>query len=190
DLRVRRSRRLRWEAAAGALTSPDVQHAVDGRGVEVLVIFLDPESDVGARLLPAIREPVRLLSRAERDELVRGVEDPPSVVRAGIDEWARRAASIPGVTTTDPRRVMHPGVRKLLAQLRNSGLEDDTSLEALAEAVGLSPGRLMHAFTESTGIALRPYLAWLRVQRAACAITAGSSLTEAAHVAGFSDASH
>src|SRR5262249_8827350 len=108
----------------------------------------------------------------------------------GIDEWARRAASILGVTTTDPRRVMHPGVRKLLAQLRNSGLEDDTSLEALAEAVGLSPGRLMHAFTESTGIALRPYLAWLRVQRAACAITAGSSLTEAAHVAGFSDASH
>jgi len=57
-------------------------------------------------------------------------------------------------------------------------------------AVGLSPGRLMHAFTESIGIPLRPYLAWLRVQRAACAILEGASLTEAAHIAGFSDAPH
>jgi hypothetical protein len=44
-------------------------------------------------------------------------------------------------------------------------------LQALAEAVQLSPGRLMHAFNRvRMGIPLRPYLQWLKVQRAAAAI--------------------
>jgi AraC-like DNA-binding protein len=48
----------------------------------------------------------------------------------------------------------------------------------------------MHVFTESIGIPLRPYLSWLRVQRAACAILGGAQITQAAHLAGFADASH
>jgi transcriptional regulator GlxA family with amidase domain len=40
------------------------------------------------------------------------------------------------------------------------------------------------------GIPLRPYLAWLRVQRAAIDIVCGNSLGEAALAAGFSDAAH
>jgi AraC-like DNA-binding protein len=48
----------------------------------------------------------------------------------------------------------------------------------------------MHVFTESLGIPLRPYLRWLRFQRAATAIVAGMPLTRAAVEAGFSDAAH
>ena len=58
------------------------------------------------------------------------------------------------------------------------------------EIAGLSEGRLMHAFTESVGIPLRPYLLWLRLQRAAAGIAGGASFVEAAHAAGFTDASH
>src|SRR5262249_42239695 len=106
------------------------------------------------------------------------------------DEWAHRAAATLGISARAPRRLLHPGVRKLLERLRTAGLDEETSLERLAEDVDLSPGRLMHVFTESVGIPLRPYLAWLRVQRAACAILSGASFTESAHLAGFSDASH
>jgi AraC-like DNA-binding protein len=48
----------------------------------------------------------------------------------------------------------------------------------------------MHVFTESVGIPLRPYLLWLRVQRAASALSNGQTVTEAAHLAGFADAPH
>jgi AraC-like DNA-binding protein len=48
----------------------------------------------------------------------------------------------------------------------------------------------MHVFTESVGNPLRRYLLWLRVQRAAGAIVAGRSATDAAQIAGFADASH
>src|SRR5262249_3465336 len=125
-----------------------------------------------------------------RGELVRGVEDPRSFASVDAHQWARRAATTLGLTLSESRRLMHPGVRKLLVRLRQSGVEEDTSLNGLADAVGLSSGRLRPSFPESVGIPLRPYLAWLRVQRSACAILAGASLTEAAHLAGFSDAAH
>jgi AraC-like DNA-binding protein len=69
-------------------------------------------------------------------------------------------------------------------------VESDASLAHLADTVGLSQGRLMHAFTESIGIPLRPYLQWLKLQRAAAAIVRGASLARAAQDAGFADAAH
>src|SRR5262245_52379893 len=54
ELRVRTSDRGRWTAAAGVLTAPDIPHAIDAGGGEELIIFFDPESDVGAVLRPAL----------------------------------------------------------------------------------------------------------------------------------------
>jgi len=190
QLRMRGSPSGRWITAAGVLTAPDVHHAVDTRAMDQMVIFFDPESDVGATLRPALPGPLRLITGAERTGLVRGIKDPSSFASTDAHAWARRAAKILGLAPQQPKRVLHPGVRRLLSRLRTSGVEDDTSLAGLAAAVGLSPGRLMHVFTESIGIALRPYLGWLKVQRAACAILGGASLTDAAHLAGFADAAH
>src|SRR5262245_32601808 len=190
ELRIRTSQRGPWAAAAGVLTAPDVPHAIDACGGEQIVVFFDPESDVGATLRPAVSGSVRLTSRTERAELVQSIDDPRSFANTNAHDWARRAATTLGLTPGVSRLAPHPGVRKLLARLRTSGVDDDTSLEGLAKAVGLSPGRLMHVFTESVGIPLRPYLAWLRVQRAACAILARASVTEAAQAAGFADAAH
>src|SRR5262249_41896312 len=155
------SQRGRWTSAAGVLTAPDVPHAIDTGGVDQLVIFFDPESDVGATLRPAVRGSVRFTSEAERAELVRGVEDPRSFASTDANDWARRAAATLGLPPRESRPALHPSVRRLLTKLRNSGVEDDTSLAGLAETVGLSPGRLMHVFTESIGIPLRPYIGWL-----------------------------
>jgi AraC-like DNA-binding protein len=190
ELRIRTSDRGRWTTAAGVLTAPDIPHAIDARGVDQVIVFCDPESETGAALRQSLPGPLRFMSSAERAELVPGVEDPGSFASTDAHEWVRRAATTLGLTLPESRPVLHSVVRKLLARLRTSGLEDDMSLEGLAEALGLSPSRLMHVFTESVGIPLRPYLAWLRVQRSACAILAGASVTDAAHVAGFADAAH
>src|SRR5262245_22722229 len=190
ELRVRVSQNGRWTMAAGVLTSPDVPHAIDAAGAEQMVIFFDPESDVGAVLRPAVPGSVRFTSSAERDELVRGVDDPRSFASTDAHDWARRTATTLGLAPQEATQALHPRVRKLLASLRKYGVEKDTSLKGLAASVGLSPGRLMHVFTESVGIPLRPYLAWLRVQRAACAILGGAALTDSALTAGFADAAH
>jgi AraC-like DNA-binding protein len=178
-----------WREMAGVLTAPDVPHAIDAAGREVLLVFLDPESEAGAALRASIDGPIRALTSAERDTLARDA-DPLELMRTGGGEWTRLVVEVLGAGTTPSRHVVHPRVRKLLRVLHDLPPEGDTSLSALAAQVGLSPGRLMHAFTESIGLPLRPYLAWLRLQRAAAAIVSGVPLGEAAHAAGFSDSAH
>jgi AraC-like DNA-binding protein len=189
ELSVRASEEGQWVQAAGVLTAPDTVHAIEAVDVEVLLVFLDPESTVGASLAAALEGPIRVLSATERSELVRSA-DPRSIMHADGAEWTRRALETLVGRALRPPSAVHPRVRKLLHLLRAARAEDDLSLEKLASWVGLSPGRLMHVFTTSIGIPLRPYLAWLKLQRAAAAIVSGAPLASAAHAAGFADAAH
>lgn len=175
------------QSAAGVLTAPDATHAIDASGTDVMLVFIDPESDVGAALRPTIVGALRTLSEAERDALVRDAE-PMAIMREGGAAWTSRAVAVLGASPVAAVRRVHPRVRKVLRLLRDG--ERETSLDALAADVGLSAGRLMHVFTESTGIPLRPYLVWLKLQRAAAAIASRVPLGEAAHAAGFADSAH
>ena len=187
ELRVRSSARARWSSVAGVLTAPNAPHAIDSDGVEVMLLFFDPHSEAGATLHAALASAVRCLSEEERTEIVR---QPVPATTSGAEEWVRAAARTLHLPVPPVRRAIHPTVRRLLALLRAGGVDEEASLETLAQVVGLSPSRLMHVFTTSMGIPLRPYLAWLRVQRAAVAIVNGETLTDAAQVASFSDAPH
>jgi transcriptional regulator GlxA family with amidase domain len=174
--------------APGVLTGPDVRHAIGAAGLDVLLVFIDPESDAGGALAAALGEPVRLLDDAARAALAGA--DPAALMASGGEPWIREAVARLGATDLAPRTPVHPGVRRVLRHLRGLPADGDASLEALARIADLSPGRLMHAFTESIGIPLRPYLAWLRLQRAAGGIVRGEPLSGAAAAAGFSDAAH
>jgi len=178
EVRIRTARTGKWASAAGVLTAPDVEHLLDGQGARLLLVFLDPESALGAPFRAALSGPARLISDEQRRALVQDVE-PRTLLRSGAAAWAERAARVLGVSTPSAApRVIHPRVRALLSLLRSEGIDEQTSLELLAGAVGLSPSRLMHVFTSSVGIPLRPYLAWLRVQRAAMDIVNGSRIVE------------
>ncbi len=189
SLSVRVDGAKRATRAAGVLTAPDVPHAIDASGVEVALVFFDPESAAGEAFQSALEGPVRLFDADERDALLQGL-DPLGLMQRGGVEWTKRAVSALGASSSSQASRVHPKVKKLLRLLPTLSHADDTSLEELAALVELSPGRLMHAFSESIGIPLRPYLGWLRLQRAAAAIAAGAPLTEAALRAGFSDAAH
>ncbi|MGZ3417384.1 MAG: helix-turn-helix domain-containing protein [Polyangiales bacterium] len=169
----------RSHRAPGVLTAPDVAHALDATGCEVLLVFVDPESQAGAKLAASITSSVRLIDEAERGAIFAAESE-------SAMKWGEVA--IAGLSGEQAERTVHPRVRKVLAHLRAS--PEDTSLEALAALAGLSESRLLHAFTESVGIPLRPYLLWLKLQRATIAIVTGEPLGRAAAMAGFSDAAH
>ncbi len=172
---------------AGVLTPPDLPHAIDSEGQTVLLVFIDPESSAGAALSKELVGEIRLVDDDERDALLGDLPERPTTPE--LDGWTRNLLVRLGVSSARPAK-QHPKVRKLIALLRERPLDRDASLDSLAAEVGLSPSRLMHAFTESIGLPLRPYLRWLRVQRAAAAIASGMPLSRAAVEAGFSDAAH
>lgn len=64
------------------------------------------------------------------------------------------------------------------------------SLNKLSEISKLSEGRFTHLFKEEIGIPIRKYLLWRRLLEAVELIKEGSSFTDAAYEAGFSDSPH
>jgi AraC-like DNA-binding protein len=188
-LSVRAGDTKRASRVAGVLTAPDAEHALDASGAEVVLVFFEPESAAGVALQAALDGPVRLLDAKERDALLADLE-PLRLMQEGGVEWTRRVVDVLGQGELGQVSIMHPKVKKLLRILPTLTNPDDTSLDELAARVGLSSGRLMHVFSESIGIPLRPYLGWLRLQRAAAAIVSGVPLAEAAARAGFADSAH
>jgi AraC-like DNA-binding protein len=187
ELRFRSAENVPWRRCAAVVIHPDAPHEIDANGVEVLIAFVDAESDLGAALIGRFEAPTSIVPDAMiaawRTSLA------ASVSPEQVDAWAR--ASLLGARQT-PK--IHPGVRRVLRHLREQlhAIDDrnGVTLDQLAAVAKLSPSRFQHAFSDSLGVSLRPYLLWLRLQRAAGALASGATATEAAHIAGFSDAAH
>jgi AraC-like DNA-binding protein len=77
-----------------------------------------------------------------------------------------------------------------LVQALNLLRDNSIPMATLAATVGLSPQRLRALAREQLGMPLPRWRVWTRLRRAAEALQAGQSLSEAASVAGFSDQAH
>lgn len=186
SLRIRCGEDEPWHLCNAALVRSDAPHEVDARGATVLIAFVEPESPLGAALALRIPADIAHISAAEAARWRSAVSAAGSPSEVAIRRWLEADLLGGHVPPT-----MHPGVRRVLRHVRNHLHEPDAlSLLALAVVAGLSPSRLMHVFTASMGIALRPYFLWLRLQLACGALMCGSSATEAALQAGFADAAH
>lgn len=183
-LSVRGGPQEKWIKCSAVLMRPDAIHEVDARGMTILIGFIDAETELGAALSEQIHNDISPVapSRVARWRSFLG----PNLDAAHVEHWVRtELLHRQGVVK------IHPRVRRALKYLRqNLGRVDDVSLRSLAAISGLSPSRFMHVFTESIGVPLRPYILWLRLQQASCELMDGSTATEAAHSAGFSDAAH
>ena len=173
-----------WMRCGAALVRPDAAHEVDARDTTVLIGFVDSESELGAALSERIEGDISCIWETQVAPWRSALGRMPTEAR--VARWVRTAL----LHRRRPVRI-HPGVSLVLKHLREKlGISDDFSLKTLAGISGLSQSRFMHVFTESTGVPLRPYVLWLRLQRACCDLMAGASVTAAAHSAGFSDAAH
>ena len=173
-----------WMRCGAALVRPDAPHEVDARDTTVLIGFVDSESELGAALGERIEGAISCISEAQVARWRTALGRIPNEAR--VERWVRTEL----LHRRRPVRI-HPGVSLVLKHLREKlGISNDFSLKTLAVISGLSQSRFMHVFTESMGVPLRPYVLWLRLQRACCDLMGGASITAAAHSAGFSDAAH
>lgn len=180
-----------WRELAGAIVTPGRVHALDTQGAPSAVLFLAPESRQGKQLLRSLGDA--------------GIHPAPAPWVNGHAPWLR--ASL-GERWADP--ALAGACRSALAELSGTTCEEldvDPRIRAvidwlearrfapvgLAEAAataGLSSERFRHLFVSQMGIPFRSYLLWERVQAATRAGISGSTWTQAAQEAGFSDSAH
>lgn len=180
-----------WTTYEAVIVAPEQSHAFDGRGALMAQIFVEPESTEGQKLQQLFGvEKVRELDvGALRKEIValasayeqRAGEAKLIALAQGI---IRKLSGAEASTAPSDKRIA-----MAIEQIR-AGLAQTISLNAIAASVHLSPDRFRHLFLEQTGVRLRPYVLWLRLERSLEAYVSGSSLTEAAHAGGFADSAH
>jgi AraC-like DNA-binding protein len=185
-LRVRARVRAPWQDCRAVVVKANADHEVDANGAVVLTAFIDAESPLGAAVVAHVHSLVGIVSDVEARTWRRALGDPKTLQSARVTRWI--TSTLMG-NSRAPR--VHRRVERVISKLRHHSLDTRaTSLVELSRVAGLSPSRFAHVFTESLGIPLRPYMRWLRLQRAARALVTGHSVTQAAHAAGFADAAH
>jgi AraC-like DNA-binding protein len=164
------------------LIPPDIPHAHPAFGASAM-LFLEPESvdwaqfsdHGGGGLVPLpFDQALRSFARGA------AVGD-ANAAQTLVDHLIGKPLSYsPG---------LDPIVSKACEHIRHC-LNRPIRLAELASAVHLSPSRLAHRFREATGVPVRRFVLWRRLRAAAETAMRGSTLTEAAHAAGFADSAH
>lgn len=190
-VRFRRSPGEDWVSYPAAIITPDVPHAFDAPGTVVANILFEPESAAGRALLRRFSEPgIFALPAAEAVMLAGPMAQLHATQPADtelVDQARAVIARLSGVATLavtgDPR------VATAIRYIRTH-LDEPITLADLAEASRLSPGRLRHLFVNETGVSMKSFILWERLNRALELGFGGASWTEAAHAANFADSAH
>lgn len=180
-----------WIPQKGLLIRPNHQHQCDATNVPILSLEIDPDSTLGEWILqnvmkgdPIMAYPSDYLGWVDF-ELVNGCLQ--------SEKWDKLYAHLEAIfgfedhhqhkTKKDER------IELVLGHIHDN-IQDNLSTEQLTSVSFLSESRLLHLFKEEMGLPIRNYILWYRLKVALEHILNEASLTEAAHMAGFSDQSH
>jgi len=153
------------------------------------LLYLDPESSPArglARLAPDGEHAVPERARVAVVESFRAYLD-----GSGSHEAIARTCErlITSLARDAPPSRLDPRIMETLYRL-DAIRGRRPRVSELASHVALSPSRFSHLFRAQTGLPLRRYQLWLRLQQAVRAAGRGESLTTLAHAAGFADSAH
>lgn len=164
----------------------------DTRGQRIACCFLDP---LGRDFL-YLQSQMRRCHEGVYVESVRQAEQLSALERLWQQGADARTAYrqltdvlFPGTSTQVPGFSVDERIARVVDMIR-ADPADNISNDELAARVGLSGARLQRLFKESTGIPIRRYRLWHRLFVTSSMMAMGSTLTDAALAAGFSDSSH
>lgn len=173
-----------------AAVASDAPHGFRASGA-VAFLFIAPESAVGIALAKLLFAD-RAWASVTGGPLAAALKPLCDCFAHGGDESDIRRAGrgiLDALPVAEPRAMPDSRVLAMIAYA-GENLEDRVSLPEAAGRAGLSSDRARHLFVAQTGLPFKTYVLWLRIERATALYAAGSSLTEAAHEAGFADSAH
>jgi AraC-like DNA-binding protein len=181
-----------WRDFDVAVVRSAVAHGFDPMGRFLAQVMVEPISPYGSALSALLGDRPALFITDGVADAVRSVVEPvreAALSRAAYLDTAFRileelTSVAPPATAVDARvAAMCEHVRRHVADTR-------ITLAQVAAAACLSPDRARHLFREHTGLSVRAYVLWTRLNLALELLPAASQLTAVAHECGFADAAH
>ena len=186
DLHTARGARLRCRLV---VIVSGAKHALHTGDSPALSAYLRPDAGAGAQL----NELCRIHGGSDRVWTVQPeagfVEQVATTFSAdGLDRAVDMLLAQLLPETADDSAT-HPQLRQAV-DLLQARIPRGTDLVSVARAVALSPDYLGRLFTRQTGTSFSATVRWLRLMAAFRHLNDGASVTDAAHLAGFTDGAH
>lgn len=178
-----------WLRVRTAMVPAGIVHELDIGGDPISVLYIEPTLE-SAHALAALARSTR-----ETDGALVGDDGAFGLMRelwedATSAEWAGAALDdLLGFGARRARGRIDARITRVLGLL-GEGADGPAGVAAASARVGLSAHHFQHLFTREVGVPYRRYRAWARMRRAIAAAAQGSTLTAAAHEAGFCDQAH
>jgi AraC-like DNA-binding protein len=191
-VKFRTSEREEWVEYAGAIIPSRQPHAMDATRVQPNVtLFVEPETRQGRALTERYLQngiahiPKDILAEVQAPLFAAWQEARSALA---VERAAQRVIHVL-TAGVEPSVVSDERILRAVAHIR-AHVHTPLTLDDVANVACLSPSRFRHLFVEQTGMGLRPYILWRRFLHVWGLLTAGESLSAAAHAAGFADAAH
>lgn len=174
--------------AYGLILKSDLTHYIKANDHVGITIFLDPEKEVGhfLKLLFRKNKVIKLdntLTTALFEFFTDVVENHTS--ESEVVDYLQRALGKP----ITPHRKLDPRIEQIISHI-NSGQSNSIQFSEILQLSSLSSSRLIHLFKKEVGIPIRRYILWYKTKKALAAIASGTTIKQAASIAGFTDAAH
>jgi AraC-like DNA-binding protein len=175
-----------WRSYRVAVVPPGLRHALDVAGGVHGKLFVEvdgPSASAFRRRFPYRKGAVTPLRDAEAVDCFHWVfeENPPQA------EVERRLDRL--LPAEDDESLLDQRIERIVALIRNEPDRNHSQSE-LAAALGLSPSRVLHLFSEQVGVPYRRYRMWKRLWLATEKLHTNDNMTRAAVECGFADATH
>ena len=180
---------MKWVEHLGFYVPPDEPHEFVATSTATAIVYVEAESAEFAALQAPMQGSAGIQTAAPRSSTIETLRQ-LAAAGGSVEQADAICLAWLGLTeTAQQRHPLDPRIVDSLALIRTR-LDQPIRLSALAAALNMSQSWLSHQFTEQIGMPLRRYVLWQRLWRAVESALEGSTLTEAAYAAGFSDSSH
>jgi AraC-like DNA-binding protein len=179
-----------WITQKGLLIKPNYPHHCDATNVPIFSLDIDQDSTLGEWILDKVLKDIPVLAYPSEQFAQVNFDLVNSCLQS--EHWDKLYAHIEKLFSFKNEHQHQPKDDRIdrVKRYIHENIQDVLSTEQLTNISFLSESRLLHLFKEEMGLPIRNYILWYRLKVALEHIIREGTLTEAAHMAGFSDQSH
>jgi AraC-like DNA-binding protein len=173
----------------GAIIKSDILHGVKGCKGLTISICVDPESKTGRELNRLVKNGILFLGVETANTLFNYFNTALATHLTEADMKVFLLGTLRMNDGLSSPLLLDDRIEKVIAHIRASS-NYAIKFADLLTICALSESRLIHLFKKETGITIRKYILWCRIQKALKAMASGNSIKQSASIAGFTDVAH
>ena len=180
----------KWIKKKGLLIKPNHPHQCDATNVPIISMDIEPDSAFGTAILANSFDNGPILDYPSENFKKIDFKNIDCLIKAqhwnDVYNYLKDIFLLPNIQQVKNRDKRIDSVVVYI----HENIQETLSTEKLMQVAYLSESRMLHMFKEQLGLPIRNYILWYRLKVAFEKAMKGSSLTSAAHMAGFSDQAH